>query len=383
MKEILVLVFSNYKQDARVQRQVNVLKKNNRVTLVCFAADDDPDLEIIRIQQTRLTTSRRILLGLALISRRYQSAYAIFHNYGFLIDQLSTRNFDLIMANDVDTLPLAFALKKNARIIFDAHEYAPRHFENNLVWRIFFQPFNVYICRKYIPLTDAMLTVGKGLALEYEKNFGAKPVIITNAQRYYPDVPPSALLPGRLRLIHHGIANPSRRLELMIEMMEHLDERFTLDMILLTSDYASGKTKTFIENLKISAAKNPRIRILPPLRSHEIVPTITNYDVGVFLLPPVNFNYENTLPNKLFDFIQARLAIAIGPSPEMAAIVKDYNIGIVSEDFTPKALADKLNALDTETLTTLKANTTRAAAELNAERNAGIFGALVDDVLNR
>ena len=29
------------------------------------------------------------------------------------------------------------------------------------------------------------------------------------------------------------------------------------------------------------------------------------FDVGVFLLEPVNFNYANALPNKLFEFVQA------------------------------------------------------------------------------
>ena len=71
--------------------------------------------------------------------------------------------------------------------------------------------------------------------------------------------------------------------------------------------------------------------------------TINKYDMGVFLLPPINFNYENTLPNKLFDFIQARLGIAIGPTPEMAEIVNHYKIGLVSEHFTAASLASRLS----------------------------------------
>ena len=54
---------------------------------------------------------------------------------------------------------------------------------------------------------------------------------------------------------------------------------------------------------------------------HEIVDTIAEYDIGLFILSPINFNYYHALPNKLFEFIQARLAIAVSPSPEMARIV--------------------------------------------------------------
>jgi hypothetical protein len=382
MKDILVLVFSNLKHDARVTRQINFLRKEHRVTVVCFDAEDTPGVTFIRVTQTKLTVFRKALMAISLLSRQYNAAYQLFHSYGHLMEQLSSKRFDLIVANDIDTLPLAFKFKGNTKIIFDAHEYAPRHFENNKIWKTFFQPFYIHLCKKYIPGVDGMLTVGKGLANEYEKHFGVKPVIITNATRYH-DIAPAPIKPDTIRLIHHGIANPSRRLELMVEMMDHLDERFTLDLMLMTSDFASAQTKAFIENLKTSASKNPKIKILPPVKSHAVVTTIQPYDIGVFLLPPVNFNYENTLPNKLFDFIQARLGIAIGPTPEMASIVNHYSIGVVSEEFTAKSLAAKLNALTTEQVASFKSNAGIAAKELNAERNEEIFNRLVKEVLSR
>ncbi len=381
MKEILVLVFSNLKHDARVTRQVNFLRKQHRVTVVCFDAEDTEGVTFIRVKQTKLTPFRKALMGISLLTRQYNTAYKLFHDYGHLLESLKSKRFDLVVANDIDTLPLAFQVKGDGKVIFDAHEYAPRHFENNRIWKTFFQPFYIHLCKKYIPQVAGMLTVGKGLANEYEKNFGVKPVIITNATRYH-DAIPAPVKPDTIRLIHHGIANPSRRLELMVEMMDYLDERFTLDMMLMTSDFASGQTKAFIENLKANAAKNPRIKILPPVKSHAVVTTIQPYDIGVFLLPPVNFNYENTLPNKLFDFIQARLGVAIGPTPEMASIVNQYSIGVVSEEFTPASLAKKLNALTTEQVASFKTNAGIAAKELNAERNEEIFNQLVREVLS-
>jgi len=380
MKKILVLVFSNLKHDARVTRQVNFLRKQNQVSIVCFDAEESSNTSVIRIKQTALTPVRKMLLGLSLLTRQYKLAYKLFHDYGYLVDQLASADFDLIIANDIDALPLAFQLKKKAKVIFDAHEYAPRHFENNKVWKTFFQPFYIYLCKKYIPQIDGMLTVGKGLANEYKKNFGRRPLIITNATRYH-DIEPSRVDDSKIRLIHHGIANPSRRLDLMIAMMEHLDERFSLDLILMTSDFASSKTKSFIEDLKEQASKNPRIRILPPVKSHELVQHITKYDIGVFLLPPINFNYANTLPNKLFDFIQARLGIAIGPTPEMAEIVNQYGNGVVSDDFTAESLAQKLNALTIDDVKRFKKNSGLAAKDLNAENNEAVFQDMIQELI--
>lgn len=381
MKNVLVLVFSNLKHDARVSRQVGWLKTNHRVTVICFDSENIPGVSIVRIRQTKLSFQRKGMLAVALLLRQFNLAFRIFHDYEPVVQNFQDTQYDLVVANDIDTLPIAFRMKAS-KILFDAHEYAPRHFENNRIWRVFFQPFYLALCRKFIPKVDGMLTVGEGLARAYERSFGIRPVIITNATRYY-EIQPSEVKADRIRLIHHGIANESRRLELMIELMEHLDERFTLDLILMTSDYASRRTKEYIRELKNRIAAIPRIKILPPVQSHQVVEAINGYDIGVFLIPPVNFNYANTLPNKLFDFIQARLGVAIGPTPEMAGIVSRFGNGVISENFEPAALARALTNLKHEDVVRFKRQSALAARELNAEKNEIIFNSVVNSLMER
>ncbi|HEY0769505.1 MAG TPA: hypothetical protein VGD31_04165, partial [Sphingobacteriaceae bacterium] len=361
-------VFSDLRHDARVNRQINWLRIKYQVTAVCFESDPIAGVEIIKIRQAKLTAPRKALLAAALTVRAFNIAFKLLHPYHDTLSELKQRSFDFIFANDIDTLPLAFAMKNNAKVVFDAHEYAPRHFENNKIWKTFFQPFYIHLCKKFISKTDLMLTVGKGLAREYEVNFGVKPIIITNATRFV-DIAPSPVVANKIRLVHHGIANPSRRLELMVEMMKRLNDRFTLDLMLMTSDFASGKTRSYIEEFKQRAASDPRIKILPPVKSHDVVETINRYDIGVFLLPPVNFNYANALPNKLFDYIQARLGIAIGPSFEMAEIVREYQNGVVAKDFTAESLADALRNLTSEDVVGFKERSEEAAKQVNADQN--------------
>jgi glycosyltransferase involved in cell wall biosynthesis len=368
MKRILVISFSDLNHDARVSRQVDFIKDNYLVTVAAYGGQENKGYELIPITKTKFTFAHKLFSSFFLLTRWHGKAYSLLYQLSSIEEALRQKMFDLIIANDVESLPFAFSLKTNAKIIFDAHEYAPRHFEDRLTWRIFFQPFNIHLCKKYIPQVDAMITVGKGLANEYEKNFGVRPTIITNAT-WHSDVKPSKIVDRKIRLIHHGGSTPSRKLELMIEMMAYLDDRFTLDLMLIVPQLASAKTSNYINTLKQLAANDDRIRFLSPLRSNELVSFLNQYDIGVFLLPPVNFNYANTLPNKLFDFIQARLAIAIGPTPEMAEIVNHYDIGVVGENFTAKALADKLSTLTTEKLNGFKLNAEKAAIELTAERN--------------
>lgn len=380
MKKVLVLVLSNLKHDARVRRQVLALKAKYRTTVVCFGGDHSNEYELITITPTRLTLFRKALTSVFLLLRLHEIAHGLLHDYSLIMKELAERKFDLIIANDIETLPFAFSFPGKPKVIFDAHEYAPRHFEDKKLWRFFFQNFNTWLCRKYIPKTDAMMTVGKGLAREYEKNFHVKPTVITNANNYF-ELEPSAVQENKIRLVHHGIATPSRRLELMIDVMALLDNRFSLDMMLLTPGFASGKTRQYIDDLRVLTKKDPRIRIIPPVKSSEVVNNICHYDFGIFLLPPVNFNYENTLPNKLFDFIQARLGVAIGPTPEMAEIVTHYNIGIVSENFTAESLAKRLNQLTRGDVEKYKKNTNIAAKELNAEGNAEKLNDMISSLL--
>lgn len=229
-------------------------------------------------------------------------------------------------------------------------------------------------------MVDQMITVGSGLAKEYATHYPVKPIVVTNAN-YFANLSPTPVDGKKIRLIHHGAANPSRQLEIMIEMMEFLDNRFTLDLMLLTPTIANKKTRSYLSTLKDSIKNNSRITIVPPVKSSGVVNFIHPYDIGVFLLPPINFNYANTLPNKLFDFIQARLAIAIGPTPEMANIVNTYKLGVVADDFTSLSLAKKINSLTTEEILFFKNQSDKCAKELSAEKNKIILNDLVQNLL--
>jgi hypothetical protein len=64
----------------------------------------------------------------------------------------------------------------------------------------------------------------------------------------------------------------------------------------------------------------------------------------------------------------------------MAAIVTEYENGIVAPDFTPRALAKLLNALTTEKIRSFKSNSGRAASVLNAGSNEKVFHKLINQL---
>ncbi len=118
--------------------------------------------------------------------------------------------------------------------------------------------------------------------------------------------------------------SPNRYLERLIELMEHLDERFELTFMLLPGP------KGYLEALQRKCRHQARIRCIAPVPMENIVSTIHEFDIGVFLLAPIQKNDLFALPNKLFEFIQARLTSLLSPNPDMAKLVRTYGCGWVS-----------------------------------------------------
>jgi hypothetical protein len=87
------------------------------------------------------------------------------------------------------------------------------------------------------------------------------------------------------------------------------------------------------------------------------------------------------LPNKLFEFIQARLALVVGPSPEMARVVREHECGLVTRDFTSQSLAEALASLTPASIAAYKRQSNRAAGQLNAEQNRAAVLGLVERAL--
>jgi hypothetical protein len=241
------------------------------------------------------------------------------------------------------------------------------------VWRLLVAPYSHWQCRRYLPQVASMMTVGQGIADEYEREFGVRAMVVTNAPSHERLEPTPVHNP--VRILHHGIASRGRGLREMIRLIDLLDERFTLDLVLVEA--SPGHRDELIR----AASHNPRVRFPEPRRMHELVILANDYDIGLYLLPPSNLNRRYALPNKFFEFIQARLAVAIGPSPEMAEIVRRYGCGIVAEDFTAESLATALNALDGSSIAALKRASDVAARELCAEENEDLVLHAVEGAL--
>jgi glycosyltransferase involved in cell wall biosynthesis len=369
LHSVLVLSFTNLKTDPRVSRQLRWLAESYRVTAVGLVDPQIPGVQFVEAKPYHgSSVGAKVLRGLRFLFRRFERVYWNMAAQ-VLAQLLQDQPHDLVIANDPDTLPLAIALAKRwqARVVFDAHEYAPREFEENWKWRILHGPYASYLCGRYMPQADATITVCEGIAEAYWQLIGKKPVVVTNAPDYHPElapVPYDAAKP--IRIIHHGGAMWTRKIEVMVDMAKLLDERFEVSFMLVGDE---GYRKW----LQDRAANHPRIRFLPSVPMPELPKFLNQFDLGLYLFTPTNFNNHHSLPNKFFEFLQARLGVAIGPSPEMARIVRESGAGIVAEDFKPATLAKLLNQLTADEINRFKEAAHRGAEKYSANTNRKLF----------
>jgi hypothetical protein len=371
MARVLVLSFSNLGSDPRVDRQIEFLRARYEVVAAGLSPPRHRVSEFVELAMPQRTVGGKLLGGARLLARRYDRLYWTHPAHVTALELLRRVDVDVVVANDLNALPVAIRLGRP--VVFDAHEYAPGQFADIAWWRLLIAPYSRWLSRHYIPQAASMTTVSTGIARAYERDTGVRPAVVTNA-------PPRANLAPTpvhepIRLLHHGGAQPGRGLEEMVRVGHLLDDRFTLDFVLVES--SSG----YLDRLIRQSKGNPRIRFLEPWPMHSLVERANNYDIGMFLLPPINLQRQFALPNKFFEFVQARLAVAIGPSPEMASIVEGRACGIVADDFSPESLASAINGLTTSSIATFKEAADVAASELSAESNRETFLGLVDQAL--
>lgn len=371
MKTSLVLACSDPRNDPRPYRMMRWLREISKVSVAgdILALFEEDDMFRIGIIKTSLPLMENAKILAYRLKNAIQNKDLIFLFVPSSMSETDRKTpievypFDLIVSHDLVLLPLAFSIRKEyTKVILDAREFYPNNFDDQLIWRLTLKPLNQYLCRKYLGLCDSVLTVSEGIAEEYYVQFGVSPEVIMSLPEYHA-LQPTPVDRDHINLIHHGWASPSRKIDRMIQVMDYVDDRFTLDLMMIP-----GKGRVWREIQRMVKIRE-NVRIIPPVRMPDIVPFTNQYDIGLFLVPPTNFNLKYTLPNKLFEFIQARLGVAIGPSIEMRKIVEQYRCGIVTPDFSPRSMALELNKLDEAQILKFKTNSDIAAKKLNADVN--------------
>ena len=252
---------------------------------------------------------------------------------------------DLFYANDLDTLAPMFLLSKLKKkpLIYDSHELFCEvpELKASRIKKSIWQKLEGYI----IPKLQTCITVNDSIAKIYEAKYNVPFYIIRNIsdfdQTFIPKSRVQLSLPEdkKIILLQGAGINVDRGAEELIDAME-----FVQNAVL----YIIGSGDVW-ENLKQKVLFNKNIQnkvvLINKLPKSELINYTFNADIGLSIDKNTNLNYLYSLPNKIFDYIQAEIPILASRLPEIENIILQYKIGDFIDDHNPKTIANKLNEM--------------------------------------
>lgn len=360
---LLILSFSQIAIDARVLKQVEAFRDRYELTACGYGPAPEGVAHYVRVPDD---VPHNALRDEWVTRKAYRRTYWRMASVEWAKKNLRPRSWDIVLADDVEAVPLALRLKPRLGVHADLHEYSPLLHEDWQGWREKITPFVEWICARYVTKASSWTTVSMGLAREYEKNFGFRCELVTNAAPFR-DIEASPVH-DPIRLVHSGAAVGDRRLETLIAGVSAAKRPVELDLYLTLNQPA------YVDRLRAQAAEsNGRVRVMDPVPYARLNETLRDYDVGIHLLAPTNFNNTWALPNKLFDYVQARLGVIVGPTVEMAEYVEAYGLGAIAAGFEPHDLTALLDSITPADVKRWKDASAGSARELSAESQVEIW----------
>ena len=260
-----------------------------------------------------------------LLFRKGFMFYAAF-NVRLFLYLLFRPKIDILVANDLDTLPANFFVSKirRAKLVYDSHEYFTEVPE--LIGRMVVRNFWLGIEKMILPRLEAAYTVSQPIADIYNFKYGVDFKVIHNFPFRNKKTTPFQLpfSTGKDKiLIYQGAVNVGRGLELLIEVIGSMNNvKFVIA--------GDGDIRKSLEN-KIKEKKlGNKIFLIGKIPFEQLHDLTRQADAGVSLEEDLGLNYRFSLPNKLFDYIQAGIPVLVSSLPEMKKIVEKYRIGLVA-----------------------------------------------------
>ncbi len=354
MKRIYIAVTNDLVTDNRVHKVACTLLKSGSMVTVVGRKKPNTTGILKRPYQTK---------RFRLFFKRGAGFYLEYNIRLFIF--LFFRRFDVIVANDLDTLLGSYYANKLRfkKLVYDSHEYFTevpelinREFPKK-VWRI--------IERNILPKIKYSYTVSESIANTYAKLYDIPMKVIRNLP-YYIDSKKLQKQPANSKqkvILYQGALNVGRGLEQIIDAMQFIENT----KLIIIGD---GDIKDQLIDRINEKGLNNKIELKARIPLQELPKETCKANLGIALEENLGLNYYYALPNKLFDYIQARVPVLTSPFPEMQKIVNKFEVGTVYEHKTPKTLARKITEIFElmNRYNKWKENTFEAAKELCWEK---------------
>lgn len=322
MKRIVVSVSNDLVTDQRVSKICRTLKELDYDILLIGRKNYSPHIlnRDYGIKRMRMVFNRGFLFYAELNIRLF-----------FVL--LFTKK-DVLFSNDLDTLLPNYLVAKlqGKELIFDSHELFSEipELENRKLVKSFW----LGIERRILPKLKKVMTVSNSIKKHYEDLYSIKVSVVRNlpTTKNVQTKKFSFSTKGKKVLLYQGSVNVGRGLELMIDAVQLL-ENYILVII------GTGDIIDDLEQKVLSEGLENKVKFTGKILPKDLKYLTPNASIGLSLEEDLGLNYRYSLPNKIFDYIQAEVPVIVSNLPDMKQLVTQSKVGEILEERTAEALA--------------------------------------------
>ncbi len=282
---------------------------------------------------------------------------------------------DVLLSNDLDSLAANYFAStiRNKPLVYDSHEYFTEVPE--LIGRPRIRKIWERIEAGILPKIKYAYTVCDSIAKVYRQKYGTDFKVVRNLPRSRKLALKKTENETKI-VLYQGAVNVARGLKQAILAMKYLDG---VEFVIA----GDGDIKTELEELVKAEKLENKVRFTGRLPLEKLEELTIQADLGLSIEEDFGLNYRFTLPNKLFDYIQAQVPVLVTNLPEMAAIVDKYQVGTITDSLDPELLAKKIkeSLFDQEKRKIWKENLPAAAKELVWENEEKVLVEIFSNVI--
>jgi glycosyltransferase involved in cell wall biosynthesis len=318
------LVFNNFTNDSRVLKEsISLADAGYEIEVIAHN-----DKELKAYEEKRNFKIRRFSYLNREESRGIISKLGAYFKYIKLSVQ-HCKEFHILHCNDLDTLPIAFIIKKfknrDIKVVYDAHEHeTERHHQSNFDKKIL-----KIVERFLLKYVDEVITVSEPIADDYVKLYGIKkPALIYNTPskisikkkdifREKFNIPKEHII-----FLYQGGLQPRRGI---LEFLELIKDKKDVSYVIMGFGELKKEILKRMEsqsNLYFHDAVSPDI----------LLDYTSSADIGVCIEENLCKSWDLALPNKMFEYAMVDLPVIVSGLSELKRFVEEHQIGYVIED---------------------------------------------------
>lgn len=232
----------------------------------------------------------------------------------------SAKDIAIVTAHSLAALPAGVfvARRSGAGLLYDAHELETER-EG---WSPFIRRLARAFERFFIRRCDHTIVVNDSIRAWYERTY---PGLSVSTVRNVPMIP-KVTAPSRLReqigisdepllFVYCGLFGKGRGIFETIEAFAGVPQDRHLALI------GFGPLEGEVREV---AARHPNIHVLPAVDQSELISLLSGADVGVFFPTGRSLSYHISLPNKVFEYCAAGLALLVSDAPELKRFASEH-----------------------------------------------------------